>query len=128
MRQYVDLLAGDTASRCHGCRETRKRSGGKAICERNEEGVCPLPRPQLDDGLRSAVLELFLDCARANLWVRSDYTGARSHIDRAQLQREADARGFVLTEDFLDKFSICESVIRSQDNARLAADAESREI
>jgi hypothetical protein len=123
MRKAVDRTVGETAVWCMNCLKDGVARTGRAVCvdeRRGDCNACPFALPQLDP-YRTEVLHFFLVCARAHAWVRSDFSGVRRYIDPARLRLEAEFRGVELSEFFLDKFAICESVIAEQDAVRAEA-------
>jgi hypothetical protein len=85
---------------------------GLVPCKRDTG--CDAPRPELSR-YDARVLEFFLDCSDADLWVRVGMDAMRTHLDRVQMKVEADARGIVLSEHFLDKLQILEAAVRQFD-------------
>jgi hypothetical protein len=61
------------------------------------------------------VLEFFLRCDASQLWVVSDFSGVRRHLDRASIEIEARIRGVELSEFFMDKLAVCERYVRESD-------------
>lgn len=83
----------------------------------NRDDGCEAPRPTLSS-YDARVLEFFLACSDGELWARVGMDATRTHIDRLQMKVEADARGIVLSEHFLDKFQVLESAVRRFDAER----------
>ena len=66
------------------------------------------------------VVAFFL--AVQHCWRASDFSGQRKALIRSELEIEARLRGYELSEHFLDRIRICESVLTSIDSKRIAAE------
>lgn len=87
----------------------------------NKRSGCDNTPPELSK-YDQYVLDFFIQCHNANLWVRGEFAGERRHLERTAVEIEARARRVVLSEYFLDKLQICEAAVREYDFKRRAAE------
>lgn len=123
LRMWVSYYAGDLARSRRECRKQGKLSTGKPSCSQQQYCGCDFELPALDP-YRVEVVQTFLAVCGADLWVVAGM-GSRQRIDRKEMQLEARVRGLdPWSEYFLDKFQICEGVIKRQESDRAEAARE----